>query len=382
MGAQVKSRENLNVIHIGAGRFRPGVRDHVTYGIWRALSEGFRTYHVIGRSSGAPADWTEDNLRVTLIASWSKREAEFLLSQFTVVPLMLRTRPDVIVCQAPALGGLAALLVARLTGARTLMELHGNEYFVPTQPGSRLWALQKLTKFALARTDHIRVLSHGMQKAFVRVYGDGLAERIHVLPPRVDTARFEPSQRQRDMNEPLRIATVGAVNANKGQIRLIQALAGIPFPTELHIAGSGPDLPAVFAQAEMLRQHNSELQVIIHGALPHVMVAKLLRECDVFVMYSISEATPRALMEAMAIGLPVITTDAGFCADIVGHGREGFILGPTPDRDIVPLLQRFRDEPHLVERMGAAARERAVRDYDSVRLFEEYRRLIEETASR
>ena len=56
----------------------------------------------------------------------------------------------------------------------------------------------------------------------------------------------------------------------------------------------------------------------------HKQVAAVLRSSDVFVMYSQTEATPRAVMEAMAVGLPVVTTDAGFCADIVEHGHEGF----------------------------------------------------------
>ena len=83
----------------------------------------------------------------------------------------------------------------------------------------------------------------------------------------------------------------------------------------------------------------------------------------------------------LAIGLPVVTTDAGFCADIVEHGREGFVLGPDPDSEIVEVLERFRNDPELARRMGAAGRERAEREFDSVRLFDEYRRLIAETAA-
>ena len=85
-------------------------------------------------------------------------------------------------------------------------------------------------------------------------------------------------------------------------------------------------------------------------------------------------------MEAMATGLAVVTTDAGFCADIVEHGTEGFVLGDDPDSEIVAVLERLRSDRELGKRMGNAARERARRDYDSKRLFDEYRRLIAETA--
>jgi glycosyltransferase involved in cell wall biosynthesis len=110
-------------------------------------------------------------------------------------------------------------------------------------------------------------------------------------------------------------------------------------------------------------------------------VAELLLKCDLLVMYSRTEATPRAIMEAMACGLPVVTTNVGFCSDIVEDGVEGFILGPDPDKEIIGIIRRFNDDRKLLSRLGAAARHRAVRDYDSVRLFEEYRRLIVETAN-
>lgn len=372
----------LRILHIGSGNYRPLDRGHVTYGIWRELASGFRSYRVIARSTGAPADWTDGNLRITLIRSWTPREAEFVVTQFKAVPTGLRERPDVIVCQSPVAGGLAAMLIARFTGARCLVEFHGAEFFVPAAVGSRVWFLQLLSRWVLRRAALIRLLSQGMRERFAKRYGASLGDRTRILPPRVDLNRFAaPRSAERDRSS-LRLAMVGAVNPNKGQLRLIAALQQAPFPVELHIAGEGSDLPPCRARTAQLATASSSLQVICHGPLGHAAVADLLRTCDVFVMYSRTEATPRAIMEAMAVGLPVITTDAGFCADIVEDGVEGIVLGSDPDREIVSVLERFNADRGLASRMGAAARERAVRDYDSVRLFEDYRRLIADTARR
>jgi glycosyltransferase involved in cell wall biosynthesis len=376
----VGARFDRTVLHIGPGKYRPHDRGHVTYGIWRELASGFRDYHVVGRSIGQSAQWSDGNLHVTLLPSHADREVEFLLTQFKAVPIGRRIKPDVIVCQSPALGGLAAAIIARITGARTLMELHGMEYFLPARIGSRFWWLQQLTRLGLGAADRIRVVAPSMAGALPRQYGTAAANRARVLPPRVNTSRFSGRQRRRRAGEPLRVVMVGAVNENKGQRRLIRALENAPFTVELHIVGGGPDLAAVKIVAKTMAVRKSNLQIIAHGPLPHAAVADALRDCDVFVFYSAMESAGRAMMEAMAVGLPAITTNAGFCIDFVEDGREGFVLGADPDREIIEVLDRFWEDPGLAERMGAAARERARRDYDSVRLFEEYRRLIEETA--
>jgi glycosyltransferase involved in cell wall biosynthesis len=376
----MKRSQDLSVVHIGPGRYRPLDRSHVTYGIWRELASGFSDYHVFGRSSGEPAQWSDGNLHITLIRSRFSREAEFLFTQFGQVRPMFRMKPDVIVCQSPALGGLAALEVARKSGARTLMELHGMEFFAPASFGSQLWLLQKITGLALNQADSIRILSPGMQQALSRRYGAHLLARTTILPPRVDTSLFAVKTAFPRRSGSLRVAMVGAVNANKGQLRLIHALQSTPFPIELHLAGDGPDLPGCRAASEAVASRGSLLGVRVHGRLAHNAVAELLRKCDLLVMYSRTEATPRAIMEAMSCGLPIVTTDAGFCAAIVEDGVAGFVLGSDPDREVLDVLRRFSDQPGLASRMGAAARARAVREYDSVRLFEEYRRLIAETA--
>lgn len=371
---------DLSVLHIGAGRYRPLDRSHVTYGIWLELASGFRSYRVIGRSEGAAADWTDGNLRITLLPSRNAREAEFLVTQFKTIPIGVDSKPDVIVCQSPPLGGLAALIIARRTGSKILMELHGAEFFARSRVGSRLWLLRQLTGFALKRADRIRVLSDRMRKRLVETYGHALGPRTAVLPPRVDLSKFNDDRPPPDGHRHLRVAIVGAVNDNKGQLRLIDALASSPFPIDLQIVGDGPDLEECSKRGEALLQGGAQLMVTCTGHLPHDRIAGLLRSSDLLVIYSRSEATPRVAIEAMAAAIPVVTTDAGFCSDIIRHGIEGIVLGADPDSEILDVFARFNADRPLIRRIGAAGRRRALTDYDSVRLFHEYRRLIAETA--
>jgi glycosyltransferase involved in cell wall biosynthesis len=376
------THSDLRVLHIGSGRYQPGDRSHTSYGIWKELASGFAAYHVVARSSGESAQWRDRNLTVTLLRSWSGREAEFLLTQFLIGREVRAARPDVIVCQSPVAGGLAAGLAARATGARLLMELHGAEFFRRPPSSWRVWLLQMLARKSLSKAHRIRVLSERMREQLVAVYGTYLADRIRLLQPRVELSRFSKDRAQPSRHGPLQVAILGTVNANKGQLRLIQAIQSATFPIELHVIGDGPDLAACKAKATQLKDRGSPVRVECHGRVGHSTVADILQSCDVLVMYSQTEATPRAMIEAMAAGLAVVTTNVGFCADLLEDNVEGIVLGREPDAEILAVLSRFSADRSFVARMGAAAEARARNDYDSIRLFEEYRRLIVETANR
>jgi len=75
-------------------------------------------------------------------------------------------------------------------------------------------------------------------------------------------------------------------------------------------------------------------------------------------------ATPRTVLEAMAMGRAVITTDAPGCRETVREGVNGFLV-PVGDVDaLVAAMERFLRQPDLIARMGAASRDIATRTYD------------------
>ncbi|MBQ1521008.1 MAG: glycosyltransferase family 4 protein [Clostridia bacterium] len=87
--------------------------------------------------------------------------------------------------------------------------------------------------------------------------------------------------------------------------------------------------------------------------------------CSVFVLPSYREGTPRTVLEAMAMGRPVITTQAPGCRETVIEGKNGFLV---PVKDIAALADRmcrFIDEPELIGQMGSVSRAYAEEKYDS-----------------
>ena len=92
------------------------------------------------------------------------------------------------------------------------------------------------------------------------------------------------------------------------------------------------------------------------GKRPHEELPDLLRECDVLVLPSFCEGFGLVLLEALASGLPVITTEATAGPDLIEDGVEGLLIPSGDLNALCQALQFFVDQPELLETMSAAAR--------------------------
>ncbi|NLM20675.1 MAG: glycosyltransferase family 4 protein, partial [Peptococcaceae bacterium] len=93
-------------------------------------------------------------------------------------------------------------------------------------------------------------------------------------------------------------------------------------------------------------------------------VRPYMAQCSVFVLPSYREGTPRTVLEAMAIGRAIVTTDAPGCRETVVEGINGYLV---PVRDVDSLaraLERFIKDPELIQQMGKESRRIAVEKYD------------------
>ncbi|HJS32472.1 MAG TPA: glycosyltransferase family 4 protein [Alphaproteobacteria bacterium] len=176
-------------------------------------------------------------------------------------------------------------------------------------------------------------------------------DRIAVLPYGVDIGRFQPSsQPPPSPRRPLRVLFVGTLSQRKGVKYLLEAarLLG-PDKVELVLVGRMIGAEAAFAPYRGAFRH------IRH--VPYHEVHALYRDADVFVYPSLHEGSAFVTYEALASGLPVVTTlNAG---SVVRDGEEGFVV---PIRDVDALVERIdllrRDEA-MRQAMRVKARARA-----------------------
>ena len=93
-------------------------------------------------------------------------------------------------------------------------------------------------------------------------------------------------------------------------------------------------------------------------------VRPFLRRCTVYVLPSYREGTPRSVLEAMAMGRPVVTTDAPGCRETVRDGENGFLVPVKDVEMLAQAMERFLVQPELIRSMGKRSREIAEEKYD------------------
>ena len=188
------------------------------------------------------------------------------------------------------------------------------------------------------------------------------------LPPEFSNAR-DPT--------PLRLLYVGRMVPVKGQNLLLDAvaqlrLAGIE--VALTMIGQGPRLGELERE---VRARGLESVVTLPGAVSQDVIRSYYAEAHVFVLPSFAEGVPVVLMEAMAMGLPVVTTRVGGIPELVEHGESGFIIPPGRVDSLVDALTHLARDSQLRQRMGARGRARIKADYDIATSCEQLRDMFE-----
>lgn len=159
---------------------------------------------------------------------------------------------------------------------------------------------------------------------------------------------------------PPRFVAVGRMTPKKAPQVTLRAfsalLRGVP-DARLDMIGDGPLLAECRQLVDALDIGRS---VTLHGATPHDAVFDLLRQGRCFVQHSViasdgdSEGTPVSLLEAMAIGLPVVATRHGGIRDVVEDGVTGLLVDEQDENGMTEAMARLATDPALAGRLGHA----------------------------
>lgn len=193
-------------------------------------------------------------------------------------------------------------------------------------------------------------------------YGLDKAKSV-VIRPAVDPDFFRPGEIRRAPDGYFRIVTTGAVIWRKGYEYALMAVSRLVdqgVPVRFDIIGGGEEVQRLLYTIEDLALGD---YVFRHGRLAPTDVLARLQEADVFLLSSLSEGVSNAVLEGMACGLPVVTTDVGGMSEAVDDGVEGFVVPPRDPAAMAEALLTLWQRRDLRERMGAAGRARVLRDF-------------------
>lgn len=182
-------------------------------------------------------------------------------------------------------------------------------------------------------------------------------ERMRVVHMTVDAHTYHPPSRPRAHVGPLRLLFVGRLVPQKGPSVLLDAIdllrrQGVD--VHARIVGAGP-----LADDLALQVQRRDLggRVELTGPLGQDRLPQLYREADLFVLPSFAEGLPVVLMEAMATGLPVVTTQIAGVNELVTDGTHGRIVAAGRADLLAAAIAGLASDPAKRERMGEAARE-------------------------
>jgi glycosyltransferase involved in cell wall biosynthesis len=226
---------------------------------------------------------------------------------------------------------------------------------------------QCIHSMALGLSTHILVNSEAIAARLTHTRA-AQQNRLGVVPNGVDLTRFEPVAAPRNIGEVTTVATLANLRPEKGLVQLVEAVAIVTRRApraRFVIWGDGPLRTDLEARIRTLGLTGS---VEMRGATREP--AQALKECQIFVLASLSEASSNVILEAMATGLPVVGTRVGGTPGLIDDHRSGLLVPPGNVPALAEAILRLIEAPAIATEMGAQGRARALAEFGMDRMHE------------
>ncbi|HQY87236.1 MAG TPA: glycosyltransferase family 4 protein [Tepidisphaeraceae bacterium] len=212
---------------------------------------------------------------------------------------------------------------------------------------------------------------------FIATAGEHLIEPVVAIgidrakvfsnPMGTDTNRFIDAGKRDPQANRLKLLTVARLHRCKGYIYAFEAMRHLlDSGMDIHysLAGDGPHKAEIIADIERLKLTD---RIDVLGSVGETGVIDLMQTHDAFLLTSIGvgEAAPVGVMEAMSTALPVVCSIIGSTAHMIQDGRTGFLTKQEDIDTITRVLTMLGNDVELRKRIGNAAREYAIANFDS-----------------
>lgn len=310
---------------------------------------------------------------------------------FELLGILQRERFDIIHTHNPK-PGIMGRIAGRLTGVPCVVNTTHGLYATPDDRPKRKLPVLTLEWLA-SRCSDLELYQSREDLAWVRRIGllgaSGRSKGI-LLGNGVDLSRFDPDvvpatrlkQLRREFGIPSRavvVGTVGRLVAEKGFRELFAAARRVcEAHPQVWFLVVGPRDPEKWDSLGSKDLEAIDDRVVFTGWREDVR--DLLGLMDVFVLASWREGVPRSAIEAAAMGRALVLTDIRGCREVARHEVEGVLVPVRDGEALAAAITDLVDDPGLRQRLGAAARARALNTFDEQRVKEivvaSYRRLL------
>lgn len=328
-----------NLLHISANEFPPLNVEHSTKNIWRELSKGFNEYHILGRSKDNKFHYyVEGNIHLHLVPKLYKA-ASFSLTSFYLLKILKKYKINIVLSQCPILGGFTANLVCRYFKIPVFQEIHDTYYFDLFESKKiKDQLLGRIMKFSVKKATKVRALNKMMSDMIYNVYPKA---NIVIIENRVDLKKFKLEKRSNKLHNPISVTSIGTFVNRKGYHTAIEAIKELSdiYNIKLTLIGGGVE------KSNLEEQSKGYENINLYDRLSQDELVEFLEETDIYIQPSIREGMPRTILEAMAMKLPVITTNVSTIPGTVINEMNGLTIDPeNVDQLKLSLIKLIKNE--------------------------------------
>ena len=261
-------------------------------------------------------------------------------------------------------GATVGFLATKILGAPWSLTLHGiseTDYPAGLMLGRKIEA-----------ADFVACVSYFGRAQAMRLVSPGHWPKLHIVRCGLPLDRL-PGRSSSDATT--RFICVGRLSPEKGQAGLLNAFASLPpeLGAELVLVGDGPSGEELRALAETLRIAD---RVRFAGRLGEQATLEEIAKADVLVLPSFMEGLPIVLMEAMAMGTPVIASRVAGIPELVEDGRSGLLFTPSDWEELGARMRQIASDRNLRKSLASEAKARVASEFDIKRSAQRMRELL------
>jgi glycosyltransferase involved in cell wall biosynthesis len=325
--------------------------------IWNRARGGMRTVVVNYRDDGFI-----DRQGITLIHSYDDkgfagRQLLLVRALASYVLRLVTRKVELVHCHAAMRGSFWRKAIfaslARRFGVPVILHLHGSEMkgFYASQPPR----VQRLIVRQLELASAVLVLSESWKQFILEIAPEA---RTIVVPNYVRV----PEAVERSARQDITVLFLGLLGQRKGIFDLLEAFARARRQNpalSLVVGGNGE----IEEAKRLARELDIEEGVNFLGWIDEGKRREMLTQADIFVLPSYNEGLPMSVLEAMAYGLPVITTPVGGIPEVITDGEDGRLVAPGDVGALEKTLLELAREPELRQALGTAGHARVKERY-------------------
>lgn len=265
-----------------------------------------------------------------------------------------------------------ATLAKLMKGCESLLHLHGGVGVPPyavswPKFAAKMLYCKSLGKFTVGNSNLIASVSHTDLEKIASIYSIP-EKRLRYIPNVVDTDIFKP--RAKNNNDEKTILYIGDLEPWKGIGSLISWIQNAKWANEhfsLRIVGQGSFMSRLLTLQEKYSKRTNGISLEVLGPKYHEEIPHILNDSNALVLPSYWEGLPTVVLEAMASGIPVISTRVGDVPKIIEHRKTGFLVDRSP-LSFQESANTVLNEDSLIRRIVSNARGLVERRFSLLRV--------------